>query len=161
VLLVLFGPGAALAIVDHLRRRSATADSSCGDFARFKSAMFIFPCLDCPRVRDEFHGCMFSSCLCACFNRWRKSLMYSSSGSCCCWCISSNARKTSTRCFFSITRSACSNSRTTVRYRTVFKGLQVLYLVKCCPGGGGKVVWPCVRSRHRQLIFVPPIAYVF
>jgi len=26
----------ALGIVDHLRRRSATADSSCGEFARFK-----------------------------------------------------------------------------------------------------------------------------
>ena len=34
-----------------------------------------------PAVRDEFHGCMFSSCLCAAFNRWRKPLMYSSSGS--------------------------------------------------------------------------------
>ena len=101
-----------------------------------------------PAVRDEFHGRMFSSCFCAPFNRWRKPLMYSSSGSCCCWCISSNARKTSTRCFFSITRSACSNSRTTVRYRTVFKGLQVLYLVKCSPGGWGKVVWPSVSSRH-------------
>jgi hypothetical protein len=28
--------GVALGIVDHLRRRSATADSSCGEFARFK-----------------------------------------------------------------------------------------------------------------------------
>jgi hypothetical protein len=28
----------ALGIVGHLRRRSATADSSCGEFARFKSA---------------------------------------------------------------------------------------------------------------------------
>ena len=81
-----------------------------------------------PAVRDEFHGCIFSSCLCAPLNRWRKPLMYSSSGSCCCWCISSNARKPSTRCFFSITRSVCSNSRTTVRYRTVFKGLQVFIL---------------------------------
>ena len=34
-----------------------------------------------PAVRDEFHGCMFSSCLCAAFNRWRKPLMYSASGS--------------------------------------------------------------------------------
>ena len=28
----------ALGIVDHLRRRSASADSSCGEFARLKSA---------------------------------------------------------------------------------------------------------------------------
>src|SRR5438477_8481817 len=28
----------ALGIADHLRRSSATADSSCGEFARFKSA---------------------------------------------------------------------------------------------------------------------------
>ena len=68
-------------------------------------------------VRDEFHGRMLSSCVCAFFSRWRKPLMYSSSGSFCFWCISSNARKTSTRCFFSITRSACSNSRTTALYR--------------------------------------------
>jgi 5S rRNA maturation endonuclease (ribonuclease M5) len=43
--------------------------------------------------------------------------------------FSSNARKTSTRCFFSITRSSCSNSRTTVRYRAVFMGLQVFIFV--------------------------------
>ena len=75
------------------------------------------------------NGRMFSSCFCAPFNRWRKPLMYSSSGSCCCWCISSNARKTSMRCFFSVRRSACSNSRTTGRYRAVFKGLQVFIFV--------------------------------
>ena len=82
-----------------------------------------------PAVRDEFHGCMFSSCLCAAFNRWRKPLVYSSSGWWCCSCVSSNARKTSTRCFLSITRSACSNSRTPVRYRAVFIGLQVFIFV--------------------------------
>jgi hypothetical protein len=76
------------------------------------------------------NGRMFSSCFCAPFNRWRKPLMYSSSGSCCCWCISSNARKTSMRCFFNITRSVCSNSRTTVRYRAVLIGLQV-FISKC------------------------------
>ena len=97
------------------------------------------------------NGRMFSSCFCAPFNRWRKPLMYSSSGSCCCWCISSNARKTSMRCFFSVRRSACSNSRTTGRYRAVFKGLQVFIFVcglNVVPGGGGKVVWPSVTSRH-------------
>ena len=75
--------------------------------------------------RPHQNGRMFSSCLCACFNRWRKPLVYSSSGSWCCSCVSSNARKTSTRCFFSVTRSPCSNSRTTGRYRAVFIGLQV------------------------------------
>jgi hypothetical protein len=79
--------------------------------------------------RPHQNGRMFSSCLCACFNRWRKPLVYSSSGWWCCSCVSSNARKTSTRCFFSVTRSPCSNSRTTVRYRTVFIGLQVFILV--------------------------------
>ncbi len=98
---------------------------------------------------------MLSSCFCAPFSRWRKPLMYSSSGSCCCWCISSKARKTSTRCFFSVTRSACSTSRTTGRYRAVFIGLQVFMFVcglKCSPGGGGKVVWPSVISRHSEHI---------
>src|SRR6266498_4056203 len=33
-----WGTSAVLGIVDHLRRRSATADSSFGEFARFKSA---------------------------------------------------------------------------------------------------------------------------
>ena len=81
-------------------------------------------------LADWFHGRMFSSCVCACFNRWRKPLMYSSSGSCCCWCISSNARKTSTRRVFSITRSACSNSRTTALYRAfVAAGLWLLSAV--------------------------------
>ena len=84
-------------------------------------------------VRDEVHGRMFSSCVCARFNRWRKPLMYLSSGSCCCWCISSNARKTSTRRFFSITRSACSNSRTTVRYRAfVAAGHELVFAVFIC-----------------------------
>ena len=61
-------------------------------------------------LRSHQNGRMFSSCVCSRFKRWRKPLMYSSSGSRCCWCISSNARKTSMRCFFSVTRSACSNS---------------------------------------------------
>jgi hypothetical protein len=89
--------------------------------------------------RPHQNGRMFSSCLCACFNRWRKSLVYSSSGWWCCSCVSSNARKTSTRCFFSITRSACSNSRTPVRYRTVFIGLQAFLLlrVQCAPWASG------------------------
>jgi hypothetical protein len=54
--------------------------------------------------------------------------------------ISSNARKTSMRCFFSITRSVCSNSRRTVRCRAVLIGLQVLIfvVVKCSSGGVGK-----------------------
>ena len=34
----MFGASTALGIVDHLRRRSAPADSFCGEFARFKSA---------------------------------------------------------------------------------------------------------------------------
>ena len=42
---------------------------------------------------------------------------------------------------FLITRSACSNSRTPVRFRTVFIGLQVFILcvVKCSPGGWGEL----------------------
>jgi len=80
-----------------------------------------------PLLRQTGH--MFSSCFCAPFSRWRKPLMYSSFGSCCCWCISSNAFKTSMRCFFSITRSVCSNSRITVRYRAVLICLQVFIFV--------------------------------
>ena len=98
--------------------------------------------------RPHQNGRMFSSCVCSRFKRWRKPLMYSSC-SCFCWCISSNARKTSTRRFFSITRSACSNSRTTVRYRAVFIALQVFIFkcgLKCSPEGEGKVVWPSVTS---------------
>ena len=89
--------------------------------------------LDRAHVRDELHGRMLSSCVCACFNRWRRPLMYSLSGSSCCWYISSNARKTSTRCFFSITRSACSNSRRTALYRAlVAAGLELISAVFIC-----------------------------
>ena len=52
---------------------------------------------------------------------------------------------------FSITRSACSNSRTTVRYRAVFIGLQVFIFVcglNVVLGVGEKVVWPSMTPRH-------------
>jgi hypothetical protein len=70
-------------------------------------------------------------------------LMYSSSSSFCCSCISSNARKTSTRRSFSITRSACSNSRTTALYRafvaarlwSLFAVFTVVGFVSCSLGG--------------------------
>jgi hypothetical protein len=100
-----------------------------------------FPYAAGPDLLAHQNARMFSSCVCDCRNRRRKPLMYSSSGSCCCWCISSNARKTSMRCFFNITRSVCSNSRTTGRYRAVFKGLQVFYIcvwLNCSSGGLGE-----------------------
>ena len=100
-------------------------------------------------VRDEFHGRILSSCVCAFFSRWRKPLMYSSSGSFCFWCISSNARKTSTRCFFSITRSACSNSRTTALYRAfVAAGLELISAVFIIVG-------------FLELLFVADLAHDF
>ena len=82
---------------------------------------------------------MFSRCFCAPFNRWRKPLMYSSSGSWCCWCISSNARKTSTRCFFSTTRSACS-TRGQRRVSGCFQRFTGFYIcgARRSPGGGEK-----------------------
>ena len=39
LLLLYCGGRGAFGIVNHLRRRSATADSSCGEFARFKSTI--------------------------------------------------------------------------------------------------------------------------
>jgi hypothetical protein len=55
-----------LGIVDHLRRRSATADSSCGEFAGFKSAA--------GRTRCGVLGAHLLDLRCLLFQLGRKSL---------------------------------------------------------------------------------------
>ena len=66
-------------------------------------------------------------------------------------CISSNARKTSTRCFFSITRSACSNSRTTaLGFRRCWP-LVVIYCFTCVFSCYLFLTLPTISSRNKSI----------